>query len=72
MDEVLHCNNITWDNCVGVSMDNTSVNLGKRNSIMTKVQQQNSSTYIMGCPCHIVHNTAMKASESFTQVSSGP
>ena len=50
-------------------MDNTSVNLGKRNSIMTRVHLRNSSIYIMGCPCHIVHNVAMKASENFSKVS---
>ena len=61
-------NHIPWTNCVGTAVDNTSVNLGRRNSIMTRVLQQNPNVYFMGCPCHIVHNTAMKAAESFTQV----
>ena len=69
MDDVLQSNQIPWTNCVGAGVDNTSVNLGKRNSIMTRVLQQNPATYFMGCPCHIVHNTALKASASFTQVS---
>ena len=68
MNTALESNNISWSNCVGVSVDNTSVNLGKRNSIMTRAVQQNPSTYFMGCPCHIVHNMALKASEIFTQV----
>ena len=54
-------------NCVGVSVDNTSVNLGKRNSILTRVLVKNPTIYFMGCPCHIVHNTCMKAAEKFNQ-----
>ena len=69
MDDVLQGNQIPWTNCVGAGVDNTSVNIGKRNSIMTRVLQQNPAIYFMGCPCHIVHNTALKASASFTQVS---
>lgn len=69
MNEVLQTNEISWANCVGVSVDNTSVNLGKRNSNYTRVMEQNPAVYFMGCPCHIVHNTCMKAAEIFTQVS---
>ena len=69
MDSVLHTNQIPWGNCVGVGVDNTSVNMGKANSIMTRVKQQNPAAYFMGCPCHIMHNMATKASESFTAVS---
>ena len=54
-------------NCVGVSVDNTSVNLGKRNSILTRVLVKTPTIYFMGCPCHIVHNTCMKAAEKFNQ-----
>ncbi len=69
MNEVLESNGIPWTNCVGVSVDNTSVNLGRNNSIMTRVIRKNPATYFMGCPCHIVHNMAMKASGCFTKVS---
>ena len=67
MDDVLKENGISWSNCVGVFVDNTSVNLGKRNSIMTRVLQNNTAVYFTGCPCHIMHNTCMKAAETFTQ-----
>ena len=43
---------VRWENCVAFSVDNTSVNLGRRNSIKTRVHQQNPSTYFMGCPSH--------------------
>ena len=70
MDEVLQDNEVKWRNCIGVSVDNTSVNLGKRNSILTRVKEKNPAIYFMGCPCHILHNTCMKAEEKFNQVSS--
>lgn len=28
-------------------------------------QEKNEAIYIMGCPCHIVHNTAGKAGDAF-------
>ena len=39
-----HC--IAWSNCVGIGLDNTSVNMGHRNSIKTRVLQQNPSVYV--------------------------
>ena len=71
MDETLLKNGVSWDKCIGLGVDNTSVNMGKRNSIRTRVLAKNPSVYIMGCPCHIVHNTAMKASASFQAVGIG-
>ena len=68
MDSVLQTNGISWSNCVGTSVDNTSVNLGKNNSIKTRVLAKNSAIYFMGCPCHVVHNAALKASNNFKQV----
>ena len=68
MDDVLQSNHIPWSNCVGAGVENTSVNLGKNNSMRTRVLQQNPSTYFMGYPCHIVHNVALKASGRFFQV----
>ena len=35
---------------------------------MTHVKEKNLTVYFMGCPCHIVHNCALKASEKFAQV----
>lgn len=51
--------------CVAFGVDNTNVNMGRRNSIRTKVHQENESVYFVGCPCHMVHNTACKAAEVF-------
>ena len=65
MCTVLSLHGIPWENCVGVGVDNTSVNFGRHNSIMTKIHAINPNVYFMGCPCHIAHNTANAASESF-------
>ena len=49
-------------------MDNTSVNVGRKNSIMTKVQAVSPSVFVNGCACHIIHNTAIKAASAFETV----
>ena len=69
MEDVLSKHDIPWETCVGLSVDNTSVNLGCRDSIKTRIVQRNPAVYVMGCPCHIVHNTAAKAGVAFEQVS---
>ena len=65
MDSVMGLHNIPWFNCVGVGVDSTSVNIGRHNSIMTRVQSINPATYFMKCPCHIAHNAASYAAEAF-------
>ena len=69
MQDALSKHGIPWMNCVGVGLDNTSVNMGCRNSIKTRIVQKNPAVYVMGCHCHIVHNTAGKAGEAFEGVS---
>ena len=68
MNEALSKRGISWQNCVGIGLDNTSVNMGAHNSIRTRVESSNASIYIMGCPCHIVHNIAIKADDAFAKV----
>ena len=53
---------------MAIGMDNTSVKMGIHNSIKTRVLGKNSSVHVNGCPCHIVHNTAAKAAETFSEV----
>lgn len=57
--------NIDWEMCAASSVNNTIVNLSRRNSIKSRVIQDTTSTYFIGCPCHMVHNTATKAADSF-------
>ena len=63
--DVLRTCNVSWNNCVGFSVDNTSVNLGKHNSIKSRVLQVNPSVYFLGFPCHISHNIGNTASSAF-------
>ena len=69
MNEIFQHHEIPWSNCIAASVDNTSVNIGKHNSILTRVKSKNNAVYFMGCPCHIVHNICVKAAEKFHQVS---
>ena len=59
----LHESSNPWSMCTSVGVDNTSVNIGVRDSLKTRVLQRNSSIFFNGCPCHIIHNAARKASD---------
>jgi len=50
----------SWSLCTSVGIDNTSVNIGIRNLLKSRIKQQNPSVYFCGCPCHIIHNTAKR------------
>ena len=69
IDLVLSTHSIPWSNCVGFGVDNTSVNVGLRHSIMTQVKSKNNECYFMGCPCHLVHNIGSKGAEAFHAIS---
>ena len=68
INSILRENRVDWKNCVTVGLDNTAVNLGKKNSIMTRVLAKNKNIFINGCPCHIIHKTRNKAAERFSEV----
>lgn len=58
-----------WENVSGLGIDNTNANIGNCNSLKTRVLMKNAEVVIARCPCHILHNTAGKASEAFAVVS---
>ena len=47
---------------------NTSVNVGRNNSVIVESHKKNEHIILMGCPCHIVHNAASKATKAFVKV----
>ena len=67
-------NGMSWPNfsfiivIMLVFIDGTRANLGVSNSIKTWVILKNGNCYFMGCPCHIIHNTAHKGLVGFTRV----
>ena len=58
---------IPWENVIGLSLDNASVNMGKHNGLYRHFESKNKSIYTAGCPCHIIHNVAGYASKAFTE-----
>jgi hypothetical protein len=46
VNEKLGVWNVPWSNCVAFSVDSASVNIGQRNSLMTRVQALNKSDWI--------------------------
>lgn len=68
MNEVLEGHSIPWANCVALAVDNASVNLGTRNSMKSRVLNQHPSIYVLGCPCHIVHNNAHAGGLVYSEV----
>ena len=68
INEVLQKYDVPWRNSIGFSVDNTSTNLGKQNSVKTRVLKRNQECYFLGCPCHIIHNTSHKGLSAFTKV----
>ena len=54
-----------WAMCTSVGVDNTSVNIGIRNSLKAWILQQNGAIYFNSWPCHVFHNAAQKAGTAF-------
>ena len=48
MQDAFNKHKMSWMNCIGLSVDNTSVNIGKRNSIKTQVLAENPAIYVRG------------------------
>lgn len=65
INDTMKLYDIDWGMCVAFGVDNTNVNIGRRNSIRSRVHEENGNVYFVGCPCHMVHNTACKAAEVF-------
>ena len=52
-----------------IGVDNSSVNIGERNSIKSRVVEKSPEIVISRCSCHILHNAASKAADAFAVIS---
>ena len=68
VDNILRKNDVQWNNCTLLGLDNTNTNTGDQNSIKTKALEKNPIIKIPGCPCQVLHNAAMKASTAFAKI----
>ena len=64
LNSELNDQNIPWGNCVSFCADNASVMVGKHKGVTAFIHKVNPECYIMGCPCHMIHNTAKKAAQA--------
>ena len=66
INSVMTKHSLPWSNVVAISMDNTSVNFGKRSGILTRLQTDFCPhLYVVGCSCHLIHNTAKQGYRAF-------
>ena len=63
--DILQEHGVSWEYCVSVGMDDPSVKLGRRNSVMTRVMEKNPAVFFNGCPCHNIPNNASKAGDVY-------
>ena len=65
IDKAFGNNGIPWDKCISLGVDNTSVNIGKHHSLITKARENNDEIILIGCPCHMAYSTARHATKAF-------
>ena len=67
IDDVFSKNEIPWENCVSLSVDNTNTMIGKNNSLASRFLEKNENTFIAGSPCHLGHIAASNAHDVFNE-----
>ncbi len=67
IDENFIKDKLPYENCVSLSVDNTSTMVGKNNSVASRFKQKNPEIFISGCPCHLAHIAASHANDGFSE-----
>ena len=70
IEESFEANEIPWNNCASLSVDNTNVMVGKQNFVASRFLQKNPNIFVGGSLCHLVHITASHANDTFSNVTS--
>ena len=60
-------NGITWDNYVSLTVNNTSVIIGRTNSVIVEATKKNKNM-LMGFSCHMANNNARQSKQLFMKV----
>lgn len=55
--------NLSWDQCIGFSCDNTNSMVGIHNGVAAHIRSVNPKLTLVGCPCHLIHKAADKATQ---------
>jgi len=55
INQVFVTRDIQWSNCIGYSSDNCNVMTGKKNSVLSRVREQNPNVFDLGCVCHLAN-----------------
>ena len=66
IEEYFIADDMPWNNCVSLSVDNTNAIIGIRNSIASRFLGKNNEICIAGCPCHLAHFAAAHANNGFS------
>ena len=68
IDKAFANTGIPWHKCISLGVDNTSVSIGKHHSLITKARERNDEIILMGCPCHMAHNTTYHATKALEKL----
>ena len=55
LDATFKANGIPWKNVVAFISDTCNTVVGKRNSVVTKIKEKNSTVFDIGCVCHLAN-----------------
>ena len=65
IEESFKTDQILWNNCASLSVDNTNAMVGKQNSVASRFLQKNPDIFTGDCPCHLAHIAASHANDTF-------
>lgn len=65
MKDVIEGHGISLNQCVALGVDNTNSNMGDHNSMKSRITADNPSAFVIGCICHMLHNSAKKGGKVF-------
>lgn len=66
LDGELTKRGIPWSNCVSLAADNAAVMQGLGKGVAAFLKAQHPHIYLVGCPCHLIHLAAERASRQLS------